>query len=106
MKCTSSMGLIKRALPFFATFALALFVTSFFVDVRPGFRHRRGERKFQEMQQLRADLEQVKAENERLRQALDAGDHHPGDGVAPSVRFDAPMLPAPPAYPVAPHAHR
>ena len=104
MKCTSSIGLIKRAVPFLATFALALFVTSFFVDIRPGFRHRRGERKFQEMQQMRMELEQLRFENEQLKNG--AMNHHPGDGDAPYLEFDAPVPPPPPAMPVAPHAHK
>ena len=112
------MGLIKRAIPFFATFAIALFVTSFFVDLRrPSFGRGRGHAR-QEIQRLRAEvdrvnaeLEQVRAENAQLRSLAGARswtlEHHPDENKGPAVEFSVPMLPLPPPpMPVAPHAHK
>jgi hypothetical protein len=62
---------LKRMLPFIATFALGIFIASFFVSVAPGSRF--GERRFmhrQEMQRLQADYDAVKLENQRLKSKL------------------------------------
>jgi len=91
--------LIKRALPFVATFAVALFITSFFVDLnRPRFGRWRGGR--QEIYRLRCENEQLRAENERLR--AEVGMRHPGEF---EMKLDVPPPPMPPMAPVAPHAH-
>ncbi len=63
-----NIGLLKRALPFFATFALGLFVASFFVNIggqRFGYRnHERGR--------CRHELQQLREENMRLREEMDS----------------------------------
>ena len=108
MKCASSKGLIKRALPFFATFAIALFITSFFVDLRrPRFgargweRHRMNER-------LRAENEQLRAENQRLRAENEMRMAHPETRNLDylDLNLEVPAPPLAPAPPMAPHAHK
>jgi hypothetical protein len=112
MRAIGVSGFVKRALPFFATFAIALFITSFFVDLhRPRFGFRaRGWERHQRMERLAAENEQLRMENEDLKMQLRSNwtgsMHHPGDEDAPFVPFDAPMPPPLPAVPVAPHAHR
>ncbi len=70
-------GLIKRIIPFALTFAVGLFVASFFVSIAlPSATWRMGHRvnRFQEIQQLRmenADLrEKLRMENADLREKL------------------------------------
>jgi hypothetical protein len=108
-------GFIKRALPFFATFAISLLIASFFIDLsRPRFSGKRGH-KFQQMRQLRVENEQLKNENEavkiensRLRHQLESRNW---DGIRmnhghedwPGQTLDG-MVPPPPIAPVAPAA--
>ncbi len=66
-------GLLKRMLPFLATFAFGIFIASFFVSPggsRFGFKERR-MRHFQEMQQLRMENEELREENLRLKGVKD-----------------------------------
>ena len=64
------MGFVKRFLPFFAAFALGLFVASFFVSVgfprfeRQGKRHGRHHR-------CNSEIEQLRRENFELRRQID-----------------------------------
>lgn len=63
-----SKGLFKRLVPFFLTFAVGLFIASFFVNIsgpRFGFGNR--ARRFHEMQQLRIERDQLRDEVEALR---------------------------------------
>jgi len=104
-------GLIKRVLPFVATFAVGLFVASFFVSVSAphiGFRGRGWER-HRRFEQLQIENEELRNENLRLRNENGGSRFHSGDfkhidgedwGV-PEVT-DIPMPPPPPA----PRAHR
>jgi hypothetical protein len=75
-----SKGFLMRMLPFFATFAVGIFIASFFVNIGgPGFRGR-GNR-FHEMQRLRVENEQQRNEILRLRTELESewgncGDSH------------------------------
>ena len=100
-----SKGLLKRILPFFATFAIGLFIASFFVDVS-GSRFGRGRYMRHEMQQLRFENERQREEIRQLHEELD-GRH------MKIVTMDAPAMdeipldvrvPLPPSAPVAPHA--
>jgi hypothetical protein len=111
MKCNSSMGFIKRAIPFLGAFSLALLITSFFVDLRGprfGFRAHGWER-HQRMERLAAENERLQAEVERLRAEMEMRDAapmlHPGDRDI-GLDFAIPAPPMPPGAPVAPHAHR
>ena len=57
------MGLVKRIAPFFLTFALGLFVASFFVSIAlPNVRTNRGWRKHKEYHR------KIEFENQRLRE--------------------------------------
>ena len=61
------MGLVKRFAPFFITFALGLFIASFFVTIgapRFGFRRYREMRRCQEMES------NLRYENQLLQQQL------------------------------------
>lgn len=106
MRSISLSGFLKRALPFFATFAVALFITSFFVDLRgPRFGMRAcGLERHKMKQRLSAESEQLRRENEDLRRKIEAQgrglnqSHNPGNGDRPALES--------PVSPVAPHAHR
>jgi len=97
-------GWLKKMLPFMATFALGVFIASFFVSVGPrfGFSERRMQH-FQEMQRLRIENEELRQENERLKNKFErrmadrweVGDEMSGpDGEMLSVPPPPPM-PAP-----------
>jgi hypothetical protein len=107
MRSIGWSGVLKGALPFFATFAVALFITSFFVDLRgPRFgRHGRGWERHQMKKRLKAENERLRTENEELRRQLESRsweiNHHPGEGKKRIVE-----LPVPPLAPVAPHSHQ
>ncbi len=98
MNWSSSKGFITRALPFVAAFAVAVFITSFFVDLnRPrfgGFRARRHH----EMNRLRIENQELRNENLRLQEQLgnkkmSHGDKHPGDDECELRVFDVPLTP-------------
>ena len=110
MRSIGMSGFLKRALPFFATFAVALFITSFFVDLRGprfGMRGREWER-YKMMQRVREENEQLRRENEELRQQLESREgaprhfHHPGDRLE-LKEFE---VPPPPTLPPAPRENR
>ena len=64
-------GWVKRLLPFFATFLIGIFIASFFVDLsRPRFAFRGPGRRWQDMQRMRFENEELKNENLRLRNEL------------------------------------
>jgi ABC-type multidrug transport system fused ATPase/permease subunit len=93
------MGFLKRFAPFLITFALGLFIASFFVSIvspRFNFRRNRAMRQCQEMQKLRY-------ENEQLRQELQ--NQQTKTVVIREVRndFDS-LVPPPPPMPVKPVA--
>ena len=101
-----SKGLFKRILPFFATFAVGLFIASFFVSLsgpRFGFGERR-MRRFEEMQRIRVDNEELRNENLRLRNELESMRFGSGgmrqfqmdEMTAPDVNLPVPLPPAPP----------
>jgi hypothetical protein len=93
--------LLKRALPFVATFGLGLFVASFFVDLsspRLEYRYERGHCRH-ELKDLRLENEQLRDENIRLRSGHnnDDSDFAPEfeDGYLDSQNVDEPVLPPP-----------
>ncbi|MEQ1922586.1 MAG: hypothetical protein ABL952_08760 [Pyrinomonadaceae bacterium] len=109
MNWSSSKSFITRALPFAATFVVAVFVTSLFVDLNgPRMRGFHGKR-HQEMMRLRMEYQELKNENLRLQEQLDAfrsehGYRHPGKkNFCVNERND---LSSTPPMPVAPHAER
>ena len=68
--CVKSV--IKRIAPFFLTFAVGLFIASFFVTVAaPSFQFRRGFNKHREMdRQMQSENQRLRDENERLKNRL------------------------------------
>ena len=97
-------------LPFLATFAIGIFIASFFVTIgRPGLRARGWERQRMN-EQLRMENEELRNENLRLRNDLE-NQRSSWDGFyndrMPMVRGLGPEVPVPmPAIPSAPHTHR
>ena len=97
-------GLIKRFIPFAITFAAGLFIASFFVAISwPALSIREGRRfnRFQEMQQLRRENEEIREkyrllriENDELRRT--APDLEEAFPMAPPVDFEAHHPPPPP----------
>lgn len=66
------IGIIKRVIPFFLTFAAGLFIASFFITVATpnfeGVRNARSERHGK--RHCKSENERLRAENERLRSEL------------------------------------
>ncbi|HEY2846677.1 MAG TPA: hypothetical protein VGI80_02605 [Pyrinomonadaceae bacterium] len=108
-------AVLKRLLPFAATFFVAVFITSFFVDLhRPRFGG--GMRRYNDFQRMRCENEQLRNENLRLRNELenrrtDENGYGSGYGSgsgngSSSMEGLRLMVPAPPMPPVAPVAPR
>ena len=65
-------GLLKRMLPFFATFAFGIFVASFFVSIgAPSFKESKRSKCRHELRDLRFEYEQQREEIRRLNEELD-----------------------------------
>jgi hypothetical protein len=99
MKFTS---LVKRIAPFALTFAVGLFIASFFVTVAaPSFQFRRGMRNHREMdRQMRIENQQLREENNRLQNRL--AEMEKRDWVLESGPASMPDLPTPPQPPAPP----
>lgn len=94
-----SKGFLKRMLPFFATFAIGVFIASFFVSLSGrGFR---GHGRHHEIQRLRIENEELRNENMRLVNEIESfhwkGVGH-GDEI-PDIEFAVPLHPEPPTVP-------
>lgn len=97
-----SKGLIKRVLPFFATFAVGIFIASFFVSVGPNWgRHGRWHLKA-EMERLQTENDELRNENLRLRNDSSCAEM---DDYMPAVPRPLDELPPLPALPPASHRH-
>lgn len=99
------IGILKRVLPFFVTFAAGLFIASFFVSVAsPSVNFpRRGGHKFQEIKRLREEVRDLKRSNCELRKQLAEARRNAEDTSA--EKFDLYFendVPAPPPPPRAP----
>ena len=92
-------GWIKRVLPFFATFAVGIFIASLFGFGGPRFgRHGRWERRM-EFERLRTENEELKTENLRLR-------NESCEEMDRNINFDLTQdLPVAPPPPPAMHHH-
>ncbi len=92
-------SLIKRIAPFFLTFAVGLFIASFFVTVAaPNFQFRRGFNHHKEMdRQMQFENQRLRDENERLRNRLE--DAERSDWV---INPDIDVPPPPPVAPSMP----
>src|SRR5258706_15068168 len=105
-----SKGFIRRVLPFFATFAVGLFIASFFVSVgAPQFRGRGWER-HRRFEQLQIENEELRNENLRVRNELEnqnlMSSELPRVGRK-ELKGNGPELPVEvPPIPVAPHVKR
>ncbi len=100
-----SKGFFKRILPFAATFAVGIFIASFFVSISaPSFGGGRA-RRHQEMKRIRVENEELKNENLRLRNELESrqwnAPHamHLEEWNSPGVEFPVPLPPPPPVAP-------
>ena len=93
------LSFIKRIAPFFMTFAVGLFIASFFVTVAaPNFEFRRGFSRHREMdRQMRMENDRLREENNRLKNRL--AEMEKRDWVL-EPSFDVP--PPPPVAPVMP----
>ena len=98
-----SYGLIRRALPFFATFVVGIMIASFFVDInRPRARVQCGQ-KFREIHRLRMENEHLRNDNLRLRNQLEARDWNVGhQDNSGADEFQVPALDLPPMPPPPP----
>jgi hypothetical protein len=104
-------GLVKRIIPFALTFAVGLFIASFFVSLTfPGVRWRSERRmnRFHEMQQLRMDNDDLREkcrslrrENEELRRSVGGLELVIPDAVPP-VDLEEHKPPTPPKRPKQP----
>ena len=108
-------GFVIRMLPFVGTFAIGLFIASFFVNIGgAGHNHRRG--RFHEIKRLQMENEDLRNENLRLRNELEGRHERLGDLQSEHdfampgsrKRHFAPVPPPPPApvMPVSPRAGR
>jgi hypothetical protein len=96
------MSFVKRIAPFFLTFAVGLFIASFFVTVAaPNFQFRRGFNRHQQYhRRIESENQQLREENNRLKNRLADMEREKSDWVLGTVYV--PMPPAPPAPPVMP----
>ena len=91
-----SKGWIKRVLPFFATFAVGIFIASFFISVGPRWGGHGRWRMRAEMERLRNENEDLRNDNLRLKNACHAHEWNLDDDM--NVQdLDAPLPPPPPA---------
>lgn len=97
-----SKALLKRFVPFLATFALGLLIASFFVSVAaPQFRFGRGFRHREHDRQMQLENQRLQEENLRLKQqnievVVDQDENVDGE-LREAVPPVPPMPPAPPA---------
>lgn len=97
-----SKGLLKRFVPFLATFAVGLFIASFFVSIAaPQFRFGRGHRHREYDRQMQFENQRLQEENLRLKQQnvlmeVQPDENFDGD-IKEAVPPVPPMPPAPPA---------
>lgn len=96
-------GFLKRVVPFFLTFAVGLFIASFFISVAaPNFQFRRGNRMSHRQwdRQRDAEIQQLRERNAQLEQQLSDSD---ADRVnyqnLKYIELPPPVPPAPPAPP-------
>ena len=90
-------GFIKRVFPFFLTFAVGLFIASFFVSVAaPNFQFNRGRRNHREYDRMmESRIKQLEEQNVRLRSELLEKD----DVETNVFQLDVPPPPMPPPPP-------
>lgn len=95
------ISLVKRVAPFFLTFAVGLFIASFFVTVAaPNFQFRRGFNRHQQYhRRIESENQQLREENNRLRNRL--AESEKSDWVLESdLDVPPPPPPVPPTMPM------
>lgn len=92
------LGVLKRIVPFFLTFAAGLFIASFFINIAsPSFNFPRKSHKFREMQRLRQDNDRLQRENAELRRQLEETGVKTGWAITSGPQtFDPPTPPPAP----------
>ncbi len=105
-------GFVKRVVPFFLTFAVGLFIASFFVSIAaPNFQFRRDFRKHSEYHRtMESKIQRLTEENARLKRELSERERREMTSYAFENDFDIPppppMPPAPPRVKTAPYPGR
>ena len=92
-----NIGLLKRALPFLATFAFGLFIASFFVDISPRFEHHERGRCHHDMWEMRIENEQLREENRRLRNGQGVSESDSSPAFEEEFLGDYKPVPPPPS---------
>ncbi len=97
-----SKGLIKRFAPFFLTFAVGLFIASFFVTVaapnfRFNFQRKRQHQNYDRQRDL--EIQKLREENTRLKNQVSNDDFDTADFQELKYMPMPPMPPMPPAPP-------
>jgi len=97
-------GVFKRIVPFFLTFAVGLFIASFFVTLAtPNFNFRRGSGKHREIQRLRMENKELKRAAAELRRQNDELRMNAGETFTVTVDefsdFERSAPPPPPRHP-------
>ena len=65
------LGVLKRVVPFFLTFAAGLFIASFFISIaKPSFNFPRKSVKHREIHRLRDENRELKRSNRELRRQM------------------------------------
>lgn len=105
-------GFVKRVVPFFLTFAVGLFIASFFVSIAaPNFQFNRGRRNHREYdRQMKLENQQLREENARLKREALERNRREMTSYAFENDFEVPppppMPPAPPRVKNAPYPGR
>lgn len=96
------IGIVKRVIPFFLTFAAGLFIASFFVSLSApsfdGMRKNRSE-KHRKHCEWKREVEQLRLENSRLKKEFEALRFDPeemGSGSGGRLAYDLDVPPPPP----------
>ncbi|MGI8641223.1 MAG: hypothetical protein ACR2MG_14905 [Pyrinomonadaceae bacterium] len=85
-------GFVKRVVPFFLTFAVGLFIASFFVSISaPNFQFRRDFRNHREYHRtMESKIQRLSEENSRLKRELSERDKREMTNYAFENDFDIP----------------
>ena len=99
---------LKRIIPFFLTFAVGLFVASFFVTIAaPSFNSKRSYRKYRKHHQLRMENRRLKRTNCQMRKQLAERENQLRIRESFETEFQNDFdVPPPPPLPVRPHYGR
>ncbi|MGI8470591.1 MAG: hypothetical protein ACR2N3_19305 [Pyrinomonadaceae bacterium] len=99
-----SKGLLKRFVPFFATFAFGMLIASFFVTVAaPSFRFGNGLRRTEHRSCWRMENQRFREEDLRFRQQAAENDIRQNPDFSGDINE---LVPPPPPLPVAPRRVR